>query len=226
MKGVILLSDAVKQILLSTKRPESEYFRFLSLAAEGVTKLRLHVVSYPKQVELTLPDSGVVDWPEDALRIISVGVAHFGKLWTYTLRNDMITVLDEDGNPQETINDPTPANRMAVRGGKNSHYFKIDHEERRVYVMGYPPQDIYVTYESSGISTTTATYIPLEIVPALKAFIMWEEQKYDPNIYPSHKQLAEGYFHQERNLLKSLRQPSVEEWGDAIMRTYTRRFRR
>ena len=226
MNGVILLSDAVKQILLNTRRPESEYFRYISMATQGVTKLRLHVVSYPKQIEATLPDSGVIDFPDDAIRIISVGVAHNGSLWTYTLRNDIITVLDEDGVPQETLDDRVPANRVAVRGGRNTHYFKIDYEERTIYIMGYPAQDVYLTYESSGISLTEDTYIPLEMVPALEAYIMWQDSKYNLSLSANQKNQLEYYFHQERAQLKTLRQPSVDEWSDAIMRTYTRRFKR
>ena len=227
MKGTILLTDAVKQILLNTRTPESEYFRFLSKAAQAFTKIRLHVQAFPKEIKVEMSEQGVICWPEDMLDFISIGIASYGKLWVFGRREDMITVMDEDGYPEEEIADPTPVNKVAIRGGKNTHYIKVDYDNRRIYVMGFPPQDyVYLRYTSTGISTDYPTYIPLETVPCVEAYIMWDESKYNPEIPANQKDRLEYYFHQERSLLRSLREPSITEWSDAILRTHTRRIRR
>ena len=225
MDGVILLSKAVKDILLKTKTPSSEYFRYLSLAAEAVTKLRLHVVSFPKQIRLSMGEAGVISFPSDMIGFISIGAALNGKLWTYTYEGDIVsTTTIEDGVevPEEIIPREKVWWGAGVRGGKNTHYFKVDYGQRLIYVMGFPAQDVILTYTSSGIDLYAPTFIPLEMVAAIRAYVMWENDKYNPDVPFNQKVLNEQYFHQERRQLASLRWPTAEQWADVIRKTYSR----
>ena len=225
MDAVTLLSTAVKDILFKTRTPASEYFRYISLAAEAVTKLRLHVVPYPRQRKVSMNDSGIIRFPSDMIKFVSLGVAKGGRLWTYTHDNKIITATKlEDGArvPAEVISPEVHGTGAAVRGGKNTHYIKVDSEQRLIFVMGYPKQDAYLTYTSSGIDINSPTFIPVEMVPAIRAYIKWEESKYDPGVPDRTKERNEYYFHQERRLLESLRWPTAEQWADVIRKTYSR----
>ena len=128
----------------------------------------------------------------------------------------------DDDVPEETLEREFTQYGPTSRGGKNTHYFRIDYENRQIFVMGFPQQDVYLTYTSSGISLTEPTYIPLEMVPAIRAYVLWEDAKYNTSIHPSQKDRYEYYFHQERKLLQSLREPTVDQWADAIRKTYSR----
>lgn len=225
MKGTILLSDVVKDILLKTRTPSSEYFRYLSLAIEAITQIGLHVVSYPKQTKITMSDSGIVPWPDDMVHFISIGASYKGKLWTYTYKDEMITTTEEEDGvtvPEVELDRERFGYGAAVRGGKNTHYFKIDYPNRRIFVMGFPQQDAYLTYTSTGVSLTEPTLIPLEMSPVIRAYVKWEDSKYDSDIPFHQKHLNEQNFHQQRRLLESLRWPSVDQWADIIRKTYTR----
>lgn len=225
MEGVTLLSTAVKDILFKTKTPPSEYFRYIALAAEAVTEIRLYEVSYPKQRKISMNEAGIISFPRDMIRFVSIGVAKQGRLWTYTHAGDMITTTEiEEGVrvPAEKI--PPQKNQYgpAVRGGKNTHYVKVDYDKRLIFVMGFPVQDAYLTYTSSGIDVNTPTFIPVEMTPVIAAYIKWADSKYDDQVPGSTKDRNEYYFHQQRGKLKSLRWPTAEQWGDVIMRTYSR----
>ena len=225
MEGVILLSTAVKDILFKTKTPSSEYFRYMALAAEAVTELRLYDVSYPKQRKVQMNESGIISFPQDMIKFMSIGMAKDGRLWTYTHAGDMLTVTEiEDGVKVPIEKIPPQGNEYgpSVRGGKNTHYVKVDYEQRLIFVMGYPVQDAYLTYTSSGIDIHTPTFIPVEMTPVIAAYIKWADSKYDKDVSGSDKDRNEYYFHQQRNKLKSLRWPTTDQWADVIRRTYSR----
>lgn len=225
MKGVILLSSLVKDILLKTRAPSSEYFRYLSLAMEGITQLGLYSATYPRQIKVKMNDAGIVSWPEDMIRFISIGAAYRGKLWTYTYKGDIITTTEEEEGetvPEIELEREVHGSGAAVRGGKNTHYFKIDYQNRRIFVMGFPVQDVYLTYISTGISLTEPTYVPLEMSPAIRAYVRWEDDKYNPDVPFNQKLMNEQIFHQQRRLVESLRWPTAEQWADVIRKTYSR----
>ena len=225
MEAVILLSIAVKDILFKTRTASSEFFRYLRLAADAITALELHTVSFPRQRKIEMPESGIIRFPSDMISFTSIGVAKNGRLWTYTHAYDMImTTKTVDGVrvPDEVIQVGGDKYGAAVRGGRNTHYVSVDYRSRLIFVMGFPKQDVYLTYTSSGVDTDRPTFIPIELIPAITAYIKWEEVKYDPEVPYRTKIINEQYFHQQRRLLESLRWPTAEQWADIIRKTYSR----
>jgi len=227
MEAVIKLSDAVKQILHETDRPTSNFFKYLQLASRAILEIRTHIVTYPKQVTIPMDEKRTISFPDDMVRFISIGAAIDGKLWTYTYRDEIIMEEDLEGGAKHEMDTyEPPYSGAAVRGGKNTHYYKIDYDNRLIYVMGFPVQDVILTYTSTGIDVHDTVYIPQEMVGAIKAYIMWEEIKYNPDVADNYRHRMEYYFHQQRRLLASLKQPTLDQWADALRKSYTRIYKR
>jgi hypothetical protein len=68
-------------------------------------------------------------------------------------------------------------------GGIDQAYYRIDVEQRQIIFSGSTPRsEIVLEYISSGQKSDGSSLIPREVVPALRTYILWQKDEYDPRV--------------------------------------------
>lgn len=211
--GLITLEQAVKKILLKSKKPLTEFDRFLELSIDAYRELRLKTVNEGVNYVKRIPSNiNTVDFPEDLEHLVAVGVPVDGELWFLTPEHDIIkTTSDEllqeildssDGEGVDIYRPELPS--YSTRGGINVEgYYTVDHNKRRVVINSVNRTEVIVVYVSSGTSTTETTYIPYKYLPALEAWVMWQDSAYIEGM-ENRAQMLEANWNRRRQELAEL----------------------
>ena len=227
-EGLVTLKSIVQSALWQGKRDKGNYFRFFELAVDGLRELRLHHVK--EGVKLTKVTPGLlneVDFPEDMIDFIAIGVPVDGKFVSFTRDNDIIltTTLDglietQDEDVGEGVNVSDKISYgLNARGGVNlDGYYNIDYQNRRILLNSTTRTDVVLAYSSSGVSVSGETYVPVKYKGALLAWIIWQDARYDEK----KLKLSEYYELQyNKEVLRLDEGYTIDEYLDALMSTYT-----
>jgi len=226
-EGVITLRNIVKKALRKAKRPPSDYVGFFENAYEGYRELRLHHVQEGVKFYKATPDSiNCVDFPEDMIDFVGIGVHVDGKL-VWLTRNDDIVITTtlvgaletQDLDAGEGVDILDTTNYLYTKGGINlDGYYKIDWENRRIVLNSVTRTEVILAYTSSGVNVTGETYVPVKYELALVAWIIWQDSCYDDKRLP----MAQYYEQQYKNQLVMLDEgPTLQEYLDVLYSTYT-----
>jgi hypothetical protein len=228
--GLISLENLVEETLAITKRPDSDYKSFFQIAIRGYMDLRIHVVKQgKKQSVLTISDINKVDFPDDFVDFISIGVVDGGKIWRLSPNKDFIVVTTEDGDEETqdenegqgvSIPNESVSGYYARGGSNNKGYYQIEWDKRRIGVINVSEDTVILTYITSGIDVDNTTYIPIKYIPALQSYIAWWSIALDNNIPLSQKQMAEHTYIMMRNQLRKSESPTLEEYEEALLSTF------
>ena len=149
-----------------------------------------------------------------------------GRKWSFTRDDGLIptTSTDDEGNEYldadagEGVNlgEEVSYSGYGARGGINDYYFSIDHKNRRFIISGLSADFVILTYVSTGINATTATYIPRSAEESLEQFIRWKDSEYKDE--PTQL-VKEQQFEKAVRKMKKFHAPSIPEIRDAIMRS-------
>jgi hypothetical protein len=227
-EGVVTLKQIVKSALWQAKRPPSDYRMFYELAYRGYRELRLHHVQEGVRYAKLTPNSiNCVDFPEDLVEFVGIGVPVNGKLVPLT-RNDDIVITTTLVGAVETQNstsgegvDIIDSNTTGfyAKGGINyDGYYKVDWENRRIMLNSVTRTEVILAYVSSGTNAEGETYVPVKYEPALIAYIVWQDSRYDD------KRIAIAqYFEQQYNkeILNLDEGPTLQELLDTWISTYS-----
>jgi hypothetical protein len=228
--GLISLENLVEETLAITKRPDSDYKSFFQIAIRGYMDLRIHVVKQgKKQSVLTISDINKVDFPDDFVDFISIGVVDGGKIWRLSPNKDFIVVTTEDGDEETqdenegqgvSIPNESVSGYYARGGSNNKGYYQIEWDKRRIGLINVSKDTVILTYITSGIDVDNTTYIPIKYIPALQSYIAWWNIALDNNIPVSQKQMAEHTYIMMRNQLRKSESPTLEEYEEALLSTF------
>ena len=106
-----------------------------------------------------------------------------------------------------------------AKGGVNlDGYYKIDWDNRRIVLNSVTRTEVILAYVSSGTNATGETYVPVKYEPALIAYIIWQDGRYD-----SKKLKDSMYFEAQYNAeIRMLDDgPNLQEYLDTLYSTYT-----
>jgi hypothetical protein len=97
-------------------------------------------------------------------------------------------------------------------------YYKIDWENRRIFLNRVTRTEVVLAYTSSGTSVTGETYIPVMYEGALIAYIIWQDARYD-----IQKAQAASYYESQyaREIALLDDGPTLQEYLDVLYSTYT-----
>lgn len=183
-----------------------------------------------------------VNYPEDAMRIITLGVVVNRELFTFTRADDLVApisspidnFLDEErGEDGELRRSPTYG--YVATAANQEYYFRDDKVKRRL-ILGRRAVDktrfadrseVLVRYISNGVTNFDTTYIPNEAANLLINYIEYKivdsmPDKYDARYRAERK---ENYF-EARNMYESLQLPTLDELMDMIYETSSQSVRR
>jgi hypothetical protein len=228
--GLMLLQDVVNEAIWIAKRPDSDYHRFYQLAIRAYQDLITHVVAEGKKVsKMTVSDINTVDFPDDFVNFINIGVVSEGKIWLLTRNDDMITTTTEvdseetlDADEGEGVDIPAEflPSYYARGGGNEKGYYTIEWSKRRIKLANVTDETVLLSYLVSGSSVNGNTYVPVRMIPAIIAQIVYKDIAYDPNIPVFQKQDAKSEMLREENKLRDAEGPTLNEYEEALYATY------
>jgi len=228
--NLMYLQDVVDEALLTSEKPESEYLRFHQLAVRGYIDLRIHAINEGRRIDrLTVSDINTVSFPEDFIDFIGVYVPVNGKIWELTRDDGIVTTttsdegtesLDSDEGEGVTIGSEYVSAYYA-RGGSNvKGYYTVEWDRRRIKLINVTEDTVLLVYKSSGVNASGNTYIPVQYIPAIMAYISYWDIALNPEVPVSQKQDARMLYYGLRKELAEDKLPPLREFAHAIYSTY------
>jgi hypothetical protein len=176
------------------------YKRYLQIAIEGYSEMCMwHIDNGLEVVYLKVSDAMTANLPADYITYTKIGVPENGKIRILTKNNNILLPrLAEDG--EESFGN-TDAETEGLRnliyfsghfrngrfvgglyglpGGIDNAYYRIDMERRQILFSGNIPKSyVVLEYISSGVKTDGSTLIPREAIPALRAYLDWQDAEH------------------------------------------------
>lgn len=232
-EGVTTLKNIVKLALKQGKRRPSDEPFFYELAYRGYRELRLHHVQEGVRFAKLTPDViNCVNFPEDLVDFVGIGVHVNGKLVLLTRDDDIIitttlvgaveTQSSTSGEGVDILDSNTTG--FYAKGGVNyDGYYKVDWENRRIMLNSVTRTEVILAYVSSGTNATGETYVPVKYEPALIAYIVWQDSRYDDKRIAIAQYFEQQYKNEIMNLDEG---PTLQELLDTWISTYSDLSRR
>lgn len=217
MSQYISLEDVVREVIVSTgENSEAALMRFMQFGIQGLRELHLDVAQEIRTHKVTIPSSGSVSLPNDAVDPIRIGV----------LVDDKILSLGREkrqhfGTPNSEANTPSAgadsivyqfytvngdvSSLYGLGGGNNVYgYYRYDREAKAVQFSGEAiGKVVYIEYVSDGRNIDGDFEIHTNLAEALGAFIYWKSIQRKRNIPANEKQLAKMDWYNEKRLARS-----------------------
>jgi hypothetical protein len=215
---------------------------FEQMATIAVEYLTEHNIFYKKGGKDALLDVSVtntVDLPSDYVDYIRIGIIINGKIWTLGLNEDIPFTSKLNCGVEETPDDniTVPASienyvaehqnmpvfmyHYGVSGGQNYSKYRIDKERRQIiFDTAIPYSKIYIEYVSSGVSIDGETYVPRQVVPCIRQYLIWQALENDPRVPMNEKERKMAQYEKELRLLNSFDNAfTVDEFKDMLYET-------
>lgn len=206
-----------------------QYDRYLQIVIEGYTELNIqHIFTY-QPVYLTVNEANLAKMPSDMIDYYLIGLVEEGKIWELT-RNEQIAIPKSEVCGIEVSNSDllsaidTPDTAVYnSKGTWNIGKYKIDKKRRLIIFEGsMAGQTIYMEYISSGVSLTGNTFVPVEILPMLKAYLNWVITERDKKISLGEKERSLRLFRRaEIRWAERMNNFTLQEAIDAIRSGYS-----
>ena len=113
-----------------------------------------------------------------------------------------------------------------ARGGSNPYRFKEDDKQRKFFLFGEIPDDVYLTYISSGIDNARTNYIPLYLENVLEKYLDWQLSMNNPNAHLGDRDMRRRDYQDALRELRKFKAPTFNEIKDSILRTMSQSVRR
>jgi len=225
ISGLKTLKQVVDELLFSTERSESNYFRFLQLAIRGFRDANLfHLKGFTKVAKLTVTDIDTIDLPDDYISFIAAVVPVNGEYWTLTEKETLVysqvTTLDTDYEEGEDVVDTYTITYGATGGINKEGYVKLDEKNNRIIVNSLDSDrtEVLLIYVSSGVNEAgTDTYVPDRVVPMMQFFILYKDALFH-NLPFEH---FRDEYYREVDKVRHLEAPSFDAFRDTLYSVFT-----
>jgi len=221
------LRGIVKRALWQGRRPPEDKMRFLEWAIDGYRKLGLHTIKENiKFVKKTPNDINVITFPNDCEQYIDLYVPVGGELWSLTRNQKIITTTTQEEAESQDSDDgegvdivDAQLEGFAARGGTNIHgYYNVREDQRRIYCNKLSRTEVILAYVSTGVNDTEDQfYIPKKYIPAITAYIMWQDIMYIPGQELRAREYERTFLNEEHEL-KILDMPNLDQIHDELLR--------
>lgn len=228
--GITTFKKIAYKYLERSQRPMSDYKRVVGLAIDGYREVQLFHLGTARKITRYMSEINTIDLPDDYMSFISASIKYKGREWILTKDGSLISPTEEvNGEPvnEDTIEHVYDVG-YAVGGGQNDYYYKLEEENRRLIINGFPRTNVTLTYKSTGISMTEETAIPLTAEPAILAYIRWQLAESEAELQSSVRYNAlsvnaerhKNNYIEETRRLDALRGSTIDEIYDAIYSSY------
>ena len=226
ISGLKTLKQVVEELIQSSERSESDYFRFLQHTIRGFKEAKMiHLNGFTKIAKLTVTDIKTVDLPADYMSFVAVVVPISGTYWVLTEKEELVysqtgAALDADDEEGVDVNDAYTIT-YGARGGINKQgYIKLDEVNNRIIInkIEADKTEVMLIYVSTGINESgTDTYVPDRIVPMLHFYTLYKDALYHSKPFEHFKKEYES----ELDKVRYIESPSFDAFRDALYSTYT-----
>ena len=223
--SVVTLKDLVNTILFNTGRDQSDYFHIYNYVISAIREINMLHASDFKVVKLTVnQNTFTIDWPDDYLGLVYLGIPVGGKIHTLTRKDELITTTTWV-NGQETLTteqdegvraDFGQRSGYGATGGKNIAYYTSDKKNRRFFINGLRLQfaEVILGYKTSGVSDEN-TLIPVTYLMAIQQWVEWRIAQRADSRNLKEADYFKKEYEQEISLLKAFESPTMDELYDA-----------
>ena len=221
---LITIDSVVKNLQYYTDMRGKNYHKLLGLVGRGIREAKLYYNSgliEKADYNLSNLTNGVLEYPEDALKIIEVYYDEGGTLFPIPPRKDIVYEGTEGVvTDVQEINDNYKRN-FAIPGGRSKYYYKNDQKNRRLIFDMTADEAIYLFYISSGIDIESGedTLIPVTFQSVLEMFVLYKWNVLRGNMNRSIFYWEE--YKKEVKKVKYLNLPTLEQIKTAIYSTYS-----
>jgi hypothetical protein len=113
-------------------------------------------------------------------------------------------------------------------GGIDDAYYRIDLETRQILFSGSTPRsEIVLEYISTGMKADGSSFIPREVVPALRTYVLWQKDENDNRIAYNAKQRLKQEHEEAIAALVDLKTiPPAYEYLRMLYGTYRQSIKR
>jgi len=187
--GFMTLDALVADVqLMLDKYDTRDALRFKQFTIRGVGDLHLCHVSMPRTEFLEVPDSKVIALPDDFIEYVSAGYVDDNGKYIELGRNINLPPLEVISNGTDVINHSGVGDKYqgfpgygnyGIGGGAATSYYKIDYENRLMYLnRPIPGDEIVLQYKSTGIAMPdTTAYISKAYREVLIAWVLWKQSE-------------------------------------------------
>lgn len=183
----------IQEILQSYANERGDYSpsnlkRFERILLEGYADLNINfaTVNYTTGI---VNEANILKLPADFVDYLKIGLLKDGQIWTLTENKDLAVMRDVCG---VEVNDDFNKNAFAYPwmtdytrgGGWNVGKYRVDKspDNRRIVFSGAMMGcEVHIEYISTGIKEGQ-TYVPVELMTTLKAYLDWILKKRDDNM--------------------------------------------
>jgi len=212
------LDDIIKTALDRAEEDISKYIKYYDLAVECYTNLRLNHIKEGDVVEKLSVNSNLktVDFPDDMVDYIAIGIPINGELWTFTKKHGLIKTTsyangqyyyDTDiGEGEDILQDNDDG--YSARGGVNTEgYFDVDFKEKRFVLKNTTATTVWLAYITRGIDLSqTEQYINIKYEKCIISYIIWQSEVYVKGVAANRLLHLERQYEQQ---LKDLRNSEI-----------------
>jgi len=182
-----------------------------------------------------------VNYPEDLLRIVDVGVLVNGEFFSFTKSNKLRIPSDP---LEETINEErgedvnvnrSPSEGYSAKGSNLEYYYKEDNKNRRLVLnrlaidqTTFADRDeVLIRYISTGITDYRNTFVASDAANLLSAYVVYKLVESRPDKYNlGYISMKKENYYEARNMYHALGLPSLQELEDMIYETSGQIIRR
>ena len=113
-----------------------------------------------------------------------------------------------------------------TRGGSNAYRFKPDNKNRKFMLDGTIPDEVVLTYISTGIDDASTNYIPVYMEPVLEAYLNWQLSENDPQSPLGDRDRKQRLYYDRLRLVKKFETPPFSDIIDIFRKHISQSIRR
>lgn len=178
----------------------ANYNRFKQIVIEGYADLNIHHTTYIETYISEVNEDNQILLPMDYIDWIQVSLEVGGEFWSLKENPDLIVsgldncggvvVYDEHSNVPEIV-----GQQFARRSRNRLGEFNIDRVNKVIGFKGdFEGKNVFVEYTSTGINKSGSTWIPRELLTALKRYLDWIVTENDKTVNIQSKMRKEHLF--------------------------------
>jgi len=224
--NVQTLKNIVKGVIFENGYDTGMYTYVYQQVINALREIHMYHTTKYKVVKVDVDiQTNTIEWPDDYLGLVFLGIPSNGRIWTLTRDDKLITTTTlVDG--QETL-DSTVGEGVVVeadlawgyqaKGGQNSFYYTEDENNRRFVINGTNPANIILGYISSGVEDKD-TLVPLKYKDCIHFYVRWRMNLREP-VNKVNADYFKKEYEEAVNKLKAFEDPTLDEIYDAILKS-------
>lgn len=169
--ALVSIGNIVNAFMLKRELPLSKFVPLLEHAFDCVRDHTTHTSRLYSRKTYAVSALGTpLVMPEDMVDFIAIALGDEKTLWKFTENSSMN--VDELG-PDKDIDDSSDSLGYGGRGGVNDYYYKLDWENRYIYLDGAEGKNVILFYISTGIRTDSETMVDVTMTSMINAYLYY-----------------------------------------------------